>query len=475
MAQTITIDPVTRIEGHGRVVINLDAAGQVSEATFQTLEFRGFEKFCEGRMLWDLPTLTSRICGFCPVSHHLASVKACEALLGVEPPRPATLLRELLLMGQFIQSHALHYFFCAMPDFLGAAPADRNAFSLVRNNPDVALRAIKLRKVGQDIVDRVGGGRLHPVACIPGGMTRHLDYMDRVELFKGVVTGAKIAKQAVDAVKTLHQKNHATFETFASFPSLYLGLAKEGQLSFYDGAVQVIDGAGKEVEQFAGADYAKAIGEVTNSKSWTKAVHLKSRGPVEGSYRVGPLARVNIAKSVSTPQANAELQEFKQLSAGKPVQPALYYHYARMIELLYAVERAHELLKDPDILSAEVRVPVERKGGEGVGVLEAPRGTLFHHYQANEDGRVTKVNLIVSTAHNKTAMDRSVTAVAKSLVVGGKIEESKLNMVEMAVRCYDPCLSCTTHAYGNMPLEVSLVADDGRVLERHLRGGDVSA
>ena len=464
MSKTITIDPVTRIEGHGKVVITLDNAGKVSEAYFQTVEFRGFEKFCEGRMIWEMPTLTSRICGFCPVSHHLASVKACEAVLGATPPPAAVRLRELMLMGQFIQSHALHYYFCAIPDFLGVEPKDRNAFAMLRSNSEAAQRAVRLRKIGQDIVDRVGGGRLHPVTCIPGGLTKPLSYLDRVELLKGVVVGQRLAKQAVENVKSLYTGNKDTFQQFASFATPYLGLSENGELRLYEGQLRVVDETGQLLAECAAADYATLLEESADPRSWTKAVFLKSRGRAEGSYRVGSLARLNAAEKISTPLAHAELLELKQLGGGKPVQASLFYHYARIIELLYAMERASELLRDPEILSEEVRVPVPRRGGEGVGVVEAPRGTLIHHYKASEDGRVTHVNLVVSTAQNKTAMDRSITSVAQSIAESGAIDEAQLNTVEMAIRCYDPCLSCSTHAYGQMPLTVSVVGPDGATL-----------
>jgi NAD-reducing hydrogenase large subunit len=468
---TITIDPVTRIEGHGKVIITLHDSGLVEGASFQTVEFRGFEKFCEGRMVWDMPTLTSRICGFCPVSHHLASVKACEAVFGVEPPPAAAMLRELLLLGQFIQSHALHYFFCAMPDFLGVEPKDRNAFAMLSANSEAAQKAVKLRRVGQDIVDKVGGGRLHPVTCIPGGMSKTLDYLDRVELLKGVVQGLKIAKLAVENVKALYGANKETFDTFASFPSHYVGLSASGQLRLYDGTLRVVDESGALVTEVAPRDYATVFDEQSAADSYTKTLFLKGRGEKNGVYRVGPLARLNVADSVSTPLAGAELAEFKKLGAGSPVAPSLFYHYARMIELLYAVERASELLRYGEILSAEVRVPVKRRAGEGVGVIEAPRGTLIHHYVAREDGRITKVNLVVATAHNKLAMNESVARVAQSLVSGGTIDEGQLNFVEMAIRCYDPCLSCSTHAFGKMPLEIELRDAAGSTRATFRRGG----
>jgi NAD-reducing hydrogenase large subunit len=473
--QRITIDPVTRIEGHGRVVINLDAKGGVEDAFLTVAEFRGFEKFCEGRMLWEMPTITSRICGFCPVSHHLASVKACEAVLGVEPPPTANKLRELLHMGQMIHSHALHFFFCAMPDFLSSGDTttlapNRSVFGMLQNNKSIAQNAIKLRKAGQDIVDTIGGGRLHPISCIPGGMTKPLDNFTRVELLRNLIPAIKIAQMGVKMVKDIYAKHQSRFDTFASFPSLYMGMVRDDKLELYDGPVRIVDETGGTVAEFKASDYLTQLQEETDPRSWTKSVHFSAKGSGGGSYRVAPLARLNIAKSIATPLANAEFNEYKEVGGGKPIQQSLFYHYARMIELLYAAEQAKELLTDPEILGTEVRIPVKRQAGEGVGALEAPRGTLFHHYTANDDGRVTKVNLIVSTAHNKTAMNTAITDVARTIVKDGKIPEQALNRVEMAIRCYDPCLSCSSHAYGKMPLEVKVVSHEGETISTYRHG-----
>ncbi|MDT8422253.1 MAG: Ni/Fe hydrogenase subunit alpha [Desulfuromonadales bacterium] len=466
----IIIDPVTRIEGHGRVVVNLDAKGEVADAFLTVAEFRGFEKFCEGRMIWEMPTITSRVCGFCPVSHHLASVKACEALLGVEPPPAAVKLRTLLHMGQIIHSHALHFFFCAAPDFItgdATLVPNRSVFGLLQNNPNIAQNAIKLRKAGQDIVDRVGGGRLHPVSCIPGGMTKPFDNFTRVELLRSLLPAIKIAQLGVKMIKDIYAKSPGTFQSFASFPSYYMGLTNEDRLEMYDGPVRMINDSGQHIGDFAAKDYLQHLQETVDDRSWTKSISYIGGKKGNIPYRVASLARLNIAKSIATPLANAELQEYKKIGDGKPLESSLFYHYARMIELLYAAEMAKELLTDPDILSPDVRVPVKRCEGEGVGVLEAPRGTLFHHYWANDTGHITKVNLVVSTAHNCTAMNDSVTSVARSVVKDGKIPEKSLNKVEMAIRCYDPCLSCSSHAHGQMPLEILIHGHDGELLSRY--------
>ncbi|MHC4470873.1 MAG: Ni/Fe hydrogenase subunit alpha, partial [Planctomycetota bacterium] len=464
--RTITIEPATRLEGHGKIVVDLDERGGVEDAFFSVTEFRGFEKFCEGRLIWDMPTITSRICGVCPVSHHLASVKACEAALGIEPPPAATKVRELLHMGQFIHSHALHFFFFAVPDLLpweqDREAREKGFFGLLERQPDLARDAIRLRKGGQRIVDIVGGGRLHPVAAIPGGMTRHLGFADRAEMLDETATVLPIAEKAVDLVRKIFAENRAAFESFASFPSSWMGMCNDGNLELYDAPIRIVDEAGAVLAGFPGRDYLKYIGERVNARSWCKSTYYRERGFPGGCFRVAPLARLNIAESITTPLAQERHRDFKQLGNGKPLQSSLYYHYARMIELLYAVERARQLLEDPDIMSHDIRVPVKRKcRGEGVGVLEAPRGTLFHHYWATEDGRIERVNFVVSTAHNGEAMDRAVSAVAKEIVQHGRIAESELNRLEMAIRCYDPCLSCSTHALGRMPLEITLRGPGG--------------
>ncbi|MCP4349589.1 MAG: Ni/Fe hydrogenase subunit alpha [Desulfobacterales bacterium] len=475
VARTIVVDPVTRVEGHGKITINLDESGKVNDAFFSVTEFRGFEKFCEGRMIWDMPTITNRICGFCPVSHHLASVKACESILGIEPPIAASKLRQLLHMGQIIHSHALHIFFCALPDFLSTEETPisyRSIFGLLDTKRNLATNAIRLRKAGQDIVYTVGGSRLHPVACIPGGMSKHLEYVERMEMLKGIAVALKIAQMGMKMIKDLYAKNTEAFKKFTSFPSLYMGLVQGRTLDLYDGPVKIINQDGTALNEFEAGDYLKFIEEKVEPTSWTKFPYYKESGYPDGSYRVGPLARLNIAESLSTPLANAELGEFKKIGEGKPLQSGFFYHYARMIELLYAVERARDLINDPEILSHEVRIPVEPGAGQGIGVLEAPRGTLFHHYWANEDGKIVKVNLIIATEHNNHAMNKSVKMVAEKIVRNGQIKEKDLNKLEMAIRCYDPCLSCSSHAFGKMPLEIVITDHNNKPVSNY-RYGDL--
>lgn len=466
MARTITIDPVTKVEGHGKVTIHLDDNGNVAESHFHIQEFRGFEKFCEDRMAWEMPVITTRICGICPVSHHLASAKACDDLFKVEIPPAAKMLRELMHMGQIIHSHALHFFYLAAPDLLfglDAPPEQRNVVGVLNANPDLAKKAIRLRQIGQESIEKVGGRSIHPVTAIPGGMSKPLSHEDRYTMLKDLSEALDLAQLALSVVKGVNQKFGDLFPKFASFKTKYLGLVKDGALELYDGSLRLMGEDGSIMEEFDPKNYLDYIAEHTEDWTYLKFPYHKKSGWPNGVYRVAPLGRLNVADRIATPLANAELKEFKQLNNGQPVQDSLYYHYARIIELLYAVERAQELLNNDEIVSREVRVPVARQAGEGVGVIEAPRGTLIHHYQADDIGKLEKVNIIVSTAHNYAAMDRAVNEVAKMVLKDNKVEEPLLNQVEMAIRCYDPCLSCATHQIGKMPLEIQIVTPDGGI------------
>lgn len=472
MSKVITIDPVTRVEGHGKVTIHLDDKGQVSESHFHIQEFRGFEKFCQERMVWEMPNITTRICGICPVSHHLASVKACDDLFQVEIPPAAKKLRELMHMGQMIHSHALHFFYLAAPDLLfdlAEKPETRNVVGLIGKDPDLARKAIRLRQIGQDIVERVGGRSIHPVTAIPGGMSKALSHDDRYQSGKDLREAWELAGEALQLVKKVNEKYKDIIGDFASFPSGYMGLTKDGALELYDGDLRIVSSSGDILEEFDPRDYLNHIGEQSVANSYLKYPFYKKMGWPDGVYRVAPLARLNIAERITTEKANAELAEFKALGAGRPVEQSLYYHYARIIELLYAVERAQQLTEDDEIVSRDFRVVVNRQAGEGVGVIEAPRGTLIHHYVADDMGKLEKVNIVVATAHNYAGMDNAVNSVAKKLVKGTDISEPLLNQVEMAIRCYDPCLSCSTHKLGQMPLDIQIVAADGTLIRRSQR------
>ncbi|MCJ7738949.1 MAG: Ni/Fe hydrogenase subunit alpha [Anaerolineae bacterium] len=470
MGRKITIEPVTRIEGHARVTVHLDDDGNVERAYFHVDQFRGFEKFCEGRLFFEMPAITPRICGICPVSHHLASAKACDMLVGAEPPRPASLLRELMHMGQMIQSHSMHFFHLAGPDLIlgfDADPKIRNVVGLIQADPELTLKAVKLRQYGQEIISTLSGRRIHPKFAIPGGVNRALTGAERDqilapidEMIASMQVGLTIAKQWLET-------NQEIVQRFANFRSGYMGLVdpETGALELYDGDVRLIDQDGKLLEQYDGANYLDYISEHVEDWSYLKFPYYKKMGWPGGVYRVAPLGRLNVANSISTPLANEEFKKFKALSDG-PVEPSLYMHYARLIEDVYAAERTRELLEDPDILSTDIVNTTQEITGEGVGTIEAPRGTLFHHYKTDENGQLTKVNLIVATGHNNWAMSKSVDMVAKEFIDGKNITEGMLNRVEAAIRAYDPCLSCSTHAVGQMPLLLDVYGSDGELLNR---------
>ncbi len=474
--QKITIEPVTRIEGHAKVTIHMAEDGSVDHAYLHVNEFRGFEKFCEGRMVFEMPNITPRICGICPVSHHLASAKAGDELLGMPAPRPAQLLRELMHMGQIIQSHGMHFFELAGPDLLlgfDADPAIRNVVGLVQANAGLTLKAVNLRKFGQEIIHTLGGRRIHPTFAVPGGVNKSLKPAERDDILSGLDEAIATIQAGLGIMKDWAAKNMEDINKFAVFPSGYLGMVKEGNsLELYDGNVRLIDQAGQELECFDGRDYLDYIAEHVESWSYLKFPYYKKLGYPGGVYRVGPLGRLNASDSISTPLAEEEMKIFKGLNSGKPVENTLYYHYARLIETLYAAENVRVLLDDPDILSQDTLNTRQDIRGEGVGVIEAPRGTLWHHYWADENGQITKVNLIVATGNNNWAMSKAVDSVAKTYVHGPDIQEGMLNRVEAAVRAYDPCLSCSTHAVGQMPIVVEMLDPDGNLIKTITRDDD---
>lgn len=471
----ITIEPITRIEGHGRVTIHLNDEGAVEQTFFHVDEFRGLEKFCEGRPYYEMTQITQRICGICPVSHHLAASKACDGVARVEPTRPAKLLRELMHMGQTVQSHALHFFHLAAPDLLlgfDADPAERNVFGIVKANPGLALKAVNLRRFGQQIIERLGGKRVHPNFAVAGGVNNALTDKDRKEIAAELDTMTGIAVEAIGILKGWVDGNRETVAGFATFPSSYMGLVDmEGGLQLYDGEIRVRDSEGRFVAQFKPEHYLAHVAEHVEPWSFLKFPYYRKLGWPKGFYRVGPLGRLNVIDKIATPRANEEFKIFRSINGGKPVEGSLYYHYARLIEVLYGLERIGQLLDDPEILSNDIRTyPSEAKiPSQGVGVIEAPRGTLFHDYSTDENGLLTRVNLIVATGNNNWAMHTAAGMVAKACVDGVRLTEGMLNRVEAAIRCYDPCLSCSTHAIGQMPLEVTLVGADGTILDRVAR------
>jgi len=471
MTRKIVIEPVTRVEGHGKVTIHLDDEGNVAQARFHVTQVRGFEKFCEGRLFWEMPVITARICGICPVSHHLASAKAGDALLGVELTPTAKLLRQLLHMAQFLQSHSLHFFHLASPDLLfgmDADPAIRNIVGVIAEKPELATKGVMLRAYGQKIIEALGDKRVHPNAAIPGGVNKALSPEARdgfLQQTDGVIADVQVA---IDLIKDYYDQHGEDSASFASFPSGYLGLVDDsGNLEIYDGKLRLKDDKGAILEdRLAPEKYLSIIEEAVEDWSYLKFPYYKKMGYPAGMYRVGPLARLNVADGITTPLANEEFKNFKKLSKNGIVEGSLYYHYARLIETLYAAEMIKSLLQDDLICGKDIWVNSNKLNEEAVGVVEAPRGTLFHHYWIDTSGAIRKVNLIVATGHNNLAMNRAVTDVAKEFIKDGKVTEGMLNRVEVAIRCYDPCLSCSTHALGHMPLEINIYDPDGNIHQR---------
>ena len=392
-----------------------------------------------------------------------------DALMSCPPPRPASLLRELMHMGQIIQSHGMHFFELAGPDLIlgfDTDPAIRNVVGLAQANPGLTLKAVNLRKFGQEIIHTLGGRRVHPNFAVPGGVNKSLKAAERDVMLAGLGETIATLQVGLSVMKDWAEKNMEDINKFAVFPSGYFGLVTpETGLELYDGDVRLIDSAGAQLERFDGRHYLDYIAEHVESWSYLKFPYYKKLGYPGGVYRVGPLGRLNVAESISTPLANAEHKLFKALGHGKPLENTLLYHYARLIEALFAAERVQVLLDDPDILSRDTQNTHYDPRGQGVGVIEAPRGTLFHHYWADEHGKLLKVNLIVSTGHNNWAMSNAVDSVAKTYLHGPTVTEGMLNRVEAAIRAYDPCLSCSTHAVGKMPLTVEMVDPEGNIIQ----------
>ncbi len=469
MAQQITINPVTRAEGHGKITIFLDDDGFVRDAQFHVTQIRGFEKFCEGRPFYEMPSLMARICGICPVSHLIASAKACDELMAVEIPETAQYLRRIMNLAQLVQSHALSFFHLASPDFLlglDSDPAQRNIFGVMQSHPNIARDGILLRKFGQQIIELLGGKRIHPGWIVPGGVSEPLTVEKRDQILATIPEALATIQRTLDWFKRTFDNYPEEIRTFANFPSLFMGLVNEqGELVHYDGHLRFVDATGKIVaDGIRAEDYQDYIGEAVEPWSYLKFPYYKPAGYPDGIYRVGPLARLNIINFCGTPLADAEWAEFRELGRGA-VLSSFHYHYARLIEILNGIERIEHILNKPDILSKNVRAYAEPNRLEGVGIAEAPRGTLLHHYRINEDGIITYANLIIATGHNNMAMNRGVLQVAKHFVNGTKMQEGMLNRVEAVIRAYDPCLSCSTHAVGQMPLQIQLVSPDGAVLD----------
>jgi NAD-reducing hydrogenase large subunit len=471
----ILISPITRIEGHAQVTILLDEEDKVKNALFKVIDFRGFEKFTEGRPFYEMPGITSRVCGICPVSHLLASAKACDAIVGVTPPKTAVMLRRLMHMGQLIQSHALNFFHLCSPDLLlglDSDPAQRNIFGLIEKQPELAIRGIKLRKFGQELIEKIAGRRIHSSDWIlPGGAKWPLTKERADYLRANLPEALEGAQKTLDMYKGMLNSLSEEVENFGNFPSYYMGLVtNDGGLEHYDGKIRIMDKNGKTVtECIDPTSYRDFIGEAVEPWSFMKFPYFKAVGYPEGAYRVGPLARLNVASYCSTPLADEELRQFKKLGKNGVVQSTFHYHYARLIELLFCVETAKSLLEDPQILSEHVTSKAFVNSYEGVGVAEAPRGTLIHHYKVDPQGMITWSNMIIATEHNNIAYNKAITQVAKKYVKAKQLQEGMLNRVEAVIRAFDPCLSCATHAVGQMPLDVQLIDASGRQVDRKIR------
>ncbi len=482
MGRKITIEPVTRIEGHGKVTIHLDDAGHVQQSRFHIVEFRGFERFVQGRPYWEAPVLVERLCGICPVSHHLAAAKATDRIVGIGPEDltpTGEKMRRLMHYGQMFQSHALHFFHLASPDLLFGADADpaiRNVIGVALMHKDLAVQGVLMRKFGQELILATAGKKIHGTGAIPGGINKNLSVEERDSFLKGpdplnAKTMVAWAQGALDFFKDFHKKNKDLIDGFAVFPSNHLSLVrKDGALDFYHGALRAVNAEGKRVlDDVDYDDYLKYIGEEVRSWSYMKFPYLRSLGKQSGWYRVGPLARLNTCAFIPTPLAQKEFEIFRAYSKSKPNNRTLHTHWARLIELLHSGEVIQDLLNDPDLLGTDL-VKKGKKGREGVGLVEAPRGTLFHHYRINSDDQIEMANLIVSTTSNNEPMNRAVHWVAMNILDKQKdITEGMLNRVEIAIRAYDPCLSCATHALGKMPLEVELYNAAGDLIARKSR------
>jgi NAD-reducing hydrogenase large subunit len=480
MSRKITIEPVTRVEGHGKVTIHLDHESKVVQTRLHIVEFRGFERFVQGRPYWEAPVLVQRLCGICPVSHHLAAAKALDVIVGAGTGEGLTptgeKMRRLMHYGQFFQSHSLHFFHLVSPDLLfgvNADPAIRNVIGVALKYKDLAVQGVMMRKFGQEIIRVTAGKKIHGTGAIPGGINKNLSIAERDEFLKGPdpLNADKMVEWSLGALnffKGYHKANREFIDNFSSFPSSHLGLVrKDGALDLYHGVLRAVDSEGKKIlNDVDYQDYLSYISEEVRNWSYMKFPYLNSMGEKDGWYRVGPLARLNVADFIPSPLAQKEFEEFKAYTHGKPNNHCMHYHWARLIETLHAAEMIRELLHDPDLQGDDLVVKGPKQK-EGVGLIEAPRGTLFHHYRINDDDQIEMANLIVSTTNNNEPMNRAVNCVAVKEMTGQKeITEGMMNAVEVAIRAYDPCLSCATHALGKMPLEISLFDENDLLIDR---------
>lgn len=478
----IEISPVSRIEGHAKITVQLDDAGNVSDAHFHVMEIRGFEKFLEGAAVEEAPRITPRICGVCQTAHHVVSAKATDAVFGLQPPETAKKLRELTLLGQYIHSHALHFYFLGGPDLVmgpDSDPAERNVVGIIKKDPALAKMAIKTRKIGQEITTVVGGKPIHPVTSVPGGQTKALTVGERDSLLTTVQEGIGLVETGLEVAKPLFETYAGEIEALGPVETYFGGLSNGGSLEIYDGPMKIIDKDGNFVTEFDTANYLDYIEEKVQPWSYMKFPYLKQFGFPEGNYRVGPLARLNIADTVKTEKASELFGEYKD-KFGMAQNPLLY-HYARLVELMYCVERSVQLLEDDSITGTDIKADLNEplmsisdaeksdKKMRGVGVIEAPRGTLFHDYETDGAGIIQRANLIVASGQNNLSMDIGVRETAKAMIKGEEVSEGLKNRLEMIVRAYDPCLSCATHMInGESSMMLDIHDSDGLLIKRQM-------
>lgn len=478
MTRTITIDPVTRIEGHARITLQLDDGGHLVAARFHVTEYRGFERFCEGRPFTEMAGITARICGICPVSHLLAAAKTGDGLLAVAVPPAALALRRLLNLAQISQSHALSFFHLSSPDFLlgwESDPARRNVFGLMAAEPELARAGIRLRQFGQQLIERLAGRRIHAAWAVPGGVRSPMTVETRDWILEHLPEARATVALALERFKRLLDGPlQAEQHSFGHFPSLFLSLVGPGGLwEPCDGALRLRGPDGAIVaDDLEAAHYADFLAEAVEPWTYLKFPYYRPLGHPAGMYRVGPLARLNTCDRIGTPWADAELAEFRQRGGGPVVLSSFAYHHARLVEIVACLEQIGRHAADPALLGGRVRAHAGLNANEAVGVSEAPRGTLFHHYTVDDNGLLTAVNLIIATGQNNLAMNHTVAQIARTYLpdpVPAEVPEPLLNRLEAGIRCFDPCLSCSTHAAGAMPLQVELRAADGTLLAERRR------
>lgn len=476
MKQKVTIEPITRIEGHARITIEMDEAGKVADARFHVTEFRGFEKFCVGRSFWEMPGITARVCGICPVSHLLASSKAGDAILGVRTPAPAVTLRRLMNYAQMVQSHALSFFLLSGPDLLlgmDTDPAERNLAGLIKQHPDVARAGIRLRAFGQALIRALGERSVHPSWSVPGGVRSTLKEDDKETFLAQLPEMYTTLDTALDLMKDAFDRFAGELDAYGNFPSLFAGLVNsDGGLDYYDGHLRIVDSHGRIIEDGLSAEgFLARVHEGEETWSYLKFPYYAPLGPEKGMYRVGPLARLNVCDFAGTPRADRELRQFRHFGGrGKTVNNSFYYHYARLVEILHSLERIEEILADEILVDHHIRSRAGVNQNVGIGVSEAPRGTLFHHYQVDDNGILEKVNMMIATGQNNLAMNKAIKQLAGRFIRADKLDEGLLNRVEHGIRVFDPCLSCSTHEAGRMPLHLQLRAADGTLVDEIKRG-----